>query len=78
MKEMSFKESFKESVDHIFDEILSRFADLRQQVEDLKCCGNCVQIKYKSCPVRTACIPFEGNNYCPNYQPDNLTRKERE
>lgn len=55
---------------------------LQQQIEDMKCCGNCKNyIKHDDMP---RCY-VDGNydyckksdNVCPKWQSDNLTRKER-
>lgn len=47
-------------------------ADLQQQLENLKCCGNC-----KNWKLAELCKAKYLNGYCSNYQPNNLTRKER-
>ncbi|OPY83171.1 MAG: hypothetical protein A4E71_02926 [Smithella sp. PtaU1.Bin162] len=41
-------------------------SEARKEVESLKCCGNCSQ-KFL----------HKGNNWCRDWQSDNLTREER-
>jgi len=53
------------------DELIT---ELKRQVEDLKCCGNC-----KSNVTHESCIPTElRNDHCTVWQSDRLTQKERE
>ena len=56
--------------------------DLQQQMEDLKCCGNCINYFCKEevyfCSVYKNSIPHpRPNHYCPNWQSDNLTQEQR-
>lgn len=54
--------------------------NLEAQVEQLKCCGNC-GVSYTTEADITFCILHKinkkGSNYCPSYQPDNLTKQQR-
>lgn len=45
--------------------------ELKKQVENLKCCGNCKDYK------RIGCTGVEKEMYCDNWQSDNMTREAR-
>ena len=64
-------EQSKKDVEDLKDEILSRYADKDKQIADLQCCGNC---KHGNC----ALFPKQMYDYCPSWQSDGMTRKERE
>jgi hypothetical protein len=59
---------------------------LQQQIEDMKCCGNCncrePHKNRKRVDCREYCLLYgkfaEANKYCSEWQSDSLTRKERE
>lgn len=52
-----------------------RAEQAEEQVERLKCCGNCYNFyQGTKCPHNYQAV----NNICNNYDCDNLTRKERE
>ena len=48
-------------------------AALKQQIENLKCCGNC-----KKYVENRNCYNMRPGSYCPGWLPDGLTRKDRE
>ena len=48
-------------------------AALKQQIENLKCCGNC-----KKYVENRNCYNMRPGSYCGGWLPDGLTRKDRE
>ena len=54
---------------------------LKQQVEDLKCCGNCKHIAYDEQTGELSCendhYPFRVTGRCDNWTFDGKTREER-
>lgn len=55
------------------DEFIKKNIDLEELVENLKCCGNC-----KSTIITCPSHRLNHFSYCPNWQSDKLTRKDRE
>ncbi len=58
-------------------------ATLKQQVEDLKCCGNCKLFLRGNCPQKEQVDEFqtefpEPNSVCDSWISDGKTREERE
>ena len=48
-------------------------AALKQQIENLKCCGNC-----KKYVENRNCYNMRPGSYCPGWLPDGLKREDRE
>lgn len=46
---------------------------LRTEIENLRCCGNC-----KHYTMTQKCYNMRPGAYCPKWEPDGLTRKDRE
>ena len=53
----------------IRDELLRRLEEL----DNLRCCGNC-----KHYTMTQKCYNMRPGAYCPKWEPDGLTRKDRE
>lgn len=53
-----------------------QITELQQQIEDMQCCGNCKIDRTEKCRRKDEFTI--GNEVCPDWQPDGLTRKERE
>jgi archaellum component FlaC len=67
--EQEVQDTFTCIISHHEEEIKHEVEPLRQQVEDLKCCGNC---KSKS----LGCfVSGYQDHYCQEWQSDNLTRR---
>jgi hypothetical protein len=47
---------------------------LEAEVEGMKCCGNCKYFSSYDCPLHWSCEP---NEYCDNWQSDELTAEDR-
>lgn len=60
-----------ESIADVFiKEFNARHAELQQQIEDMKCCGNC--------NTQACCkMPHNADGCCPEWQSDGLTRERR-
>lgn len=54
--------------------LMTENAALRQQVENLRCCGNCFNF-YQGLCCPTTNEPV--NHYCEQYESDNMTREDR-
>lgn len=57
----------------------AEIADLQKEVEDLRCCGNCIHCIDEfglECPHRKKVV--NAKDCCSCWQSDQLTRKERE
>ena len=48
--------------------------ELSKNIENMKCCGNCLNAFQEDCPVREG---GQSNAFCGYWQSDNLTRERR-
>jgi predicted nucleotidyltransferase len=86
--DLCFKQKNKDllNAESAYADLEQRYMNLKQraeqaeeQVERLKCCGNCKFIDGIYCNQDDRGQVFIHNyQYCSNWQSDNLTRKERE
>lgn len=63
----------------LFVELGTQIYSAKKEVEDSHCCGNCTYYVYRSCHLSGSSLDdISANSYCCHWQPDGLTRKERE
>jgi cell division protein FtsB len=75
-------EKENKDLDILIKEINQQIADLQQQLENSKCCGNCINYFCKEevyfCSVYKNSIPHpRPNHYCPNWRSDALTQEQK-
>lgn len=71
------KDTFVAMVRHHEEEIKHEVEPLRQQVEDMKCCGNCKERYLNHCEQPDG-QPYNEDMCCEVWQSDNLTKEDRE
>jgi len=72
-------EYYKEYRIFKYEELVDRIKELEQKIEDMKCCGNCEDERYRlETQLLQKCNEnINGTNCCKRWQYDGLSQKER-
>ena len=68
-----------DQMQHEISSLRLEIEELREQKEDMKCCGNCEHFDgFGICYFKDNQKGMPAERYCKNWQFDGMTRKERE